>query len=98
MQRSKEENSLKLTQAFKGFLLNVIISGEDKESPLNPSTRSREDICKLNRDGMPDPRRSIEIELQWLVSVYSPKLLTEIHSLLTVIQVIKLTIKNNKYF
>jgi len=34
---------------------------------------------------MPDPRRSIEIELQWLVSVYSPKLLDEIQSLLNVI-------------
>ena len=34
---------------------------------------------------MPGPRRSIEIELQWLVSVYSPKLLDEIQSLLNVI-------------
>jgi hypothetical protein len=33
---------------------------------------------------MPDPRRSIEIELQWLVSSYSPNILTEIQSLLTV--------------
>ena len=35
-----------------------------------------------------DPRRSIEIELQWLVSVYSPKILDEIRSLLIVILII----------
>ena len=34
---------------------------------------------------MPDPRRSVEIELQWLVSVYSPKVLAEIKSMLMVI-------------
>ena len=36
------------------------------------------------RDVMPDPRRSIEIELQWLVSIYSPKILTEIQIMLNV--------------
>lgn len=33
---------------------------------------------------MLDPRRSVEIELQWLVSVYSPKVLYEIKSMLSV--------------
>lgn len=46
---------------------------------------SQKTYPKRCRDTMPDPRRSIEIELQWLVSVYSPKVLGEIQSLLNVI-------------
>ena len=42
---------------------------------------------------MPDPKRSIEIELQWLVSVYSPKILEEIRSLFNVIQFNKNKVK-----
>lgn len=96
--RSKEVNSFELTQAINGILFKATISGDDKESPLNSSTRSREDIFKMDRDGMPDPRRSIEIELQWLVSVYSPKILNEIHSMLAVKCFIKTERKINNYF
>lgn len=56
----------------------------ETENSLKRSTRSK-DIFELDQDVMPDPRRSVEVELQWLVSVYSPKIINEIIAMLRVI-------------
>lgn len=67
-----------------GFFFKGVIFKGETESSLNRSMTWSKDICEPNQDGMPDPRRSIEIELQWLVSVYSPNILNEIQALLNV--------------
>lgn len=97
LKESKAKNSEGSWRILNGLLFNATNLDEDTESSLNLSIKSK-DIFETDRDGMPDPRRSIEIELQWLVSAYSPKILIEIQNMLNVNIISFKNIMNNSIY